>query len=133
MLTIKHLAAVAVSSTTFGYDKRYQYTIPIEMENEVAVGARVLVPFGKGNRKRIAVVLRIDKVTNEDLSKFKPISSLIDNQSLLNEEMIDLLQWIRNTTLCTYFDAFKTLIPIGLGVNMTTKYVLSDKHNAENE
>lgn len=133
MLTIKHLAAVAVSSTTFGYDKRYQYTIPIEMENEVAVGARVLVPFGKGNRKRIAVVIRIDKVTNEDLSKFKPISSIIDRQSLLNEEMIDLLLWIRNTTLCTYFDAFKTLIPIGLGVNMTTKYVLTDKHIAENE
>lgn len=131
MLTIKHLAAVAVSSTTFGYDKRYQYIIPLEMEGKIAVGARVLVPFGTGNRKRIAVVIRIDKVTNEDLSKFKPINSIIDSNSLLNEELVELLIWIRNTTLCTYFEAFKTLIPIGLSVDFKTKYTLSDSQNNE--
>lgn len=100
------------------------------MEDKINVGIRVLVPFGKGNRKRIAVIIRIDEVTNEDLSKFKPISSIIDNDSLLNEEMIDLMLWIRNTTLCTYFDAFRTLIPIGFSVNFTTKYLLTDTLNS---
>lgn len=131
MLKIRHLAAVAVSSTSFGYDKRYQYIIPLEMEEKISVGIRVLVPFGKGNRKRIAVVIRIDEVTNEDLSKFKPINSIIDSEALLNDEMIDLMMWIRNTTLCTYFDAFRTLIPIGLGVNLTTKYILSDTQKSD--
>ena len=133
MLAIKHLAAVAVSSTSFGYDKRYQYIIPVDMENKVFVGARVLVPFGKGNRKRIGVVIRIDEVTNEDLSKFKPINSIIDTESLLNEEMLDLLYWIRNTTLCTYFDAFRTLIPIGLSVNFSVNYKLSDNEDLSEE
>ncbi len=129
MLTIKHLVAVGISSTTFGYDKRYQYTIPLDMDCKVFVGARVLVPFGTGNRKRIGVVIRIDEVTNEDLSKFKPISSVIDTEPLLNDEMIDLLYWIRNTTLCTYFDAFRTLIPIGLSVNFSVQYKLTDNEN----
>ncbi len=133
MLKIKHLAAVAVSSTSFGYDKRYQYIIPIEMEEQICVGIRVLVPFGKGNRKRIAVVIRIDEVTNEDLSKFKPISSIIDKEPLLNNEMVDLMMWIRNTTLCTYFDAFRTLIPIGMGIIYSTKFILANTEELKEE
>ncbi|MGN0675621.1 MAG: hypothetical protein ACI4KG_07700, partial [Oscillospiraceae bacterium] len=127
MLTITHLAAVAVSSAAYGYDRRYKYIIPIEMDGKVMTGARVLVPFGTGNRKRVGVVVRIDDSANEDLSKFKPIISVIDNESLLNDEMLDLMMWIRNTTLCTYFDAFRTLIPIGLSVNFTQKYELAEK------
>lgn len=123
---MKHLAAVAVSSTNFGFDRRYKYIIPVEMEGKVFVGARALVPFGKGNRKRVAVVIRIDDAASEDLSKFKPINSIIDSEPLLNGEMLDLMMWIRNTTLCTYFEAFKTLIPIGLSVDFTQKYVLSE-------
>lgn len=125
MLTVKHLAAVAVSSTNFGFDRRYKYVVPVEMEDCIFVGARVIVPFGNGNRKRVAVVIRIDDAANEDLSKFKPINSIIDSEPLLNEEMLDLMMWIRNTTLCTYFEAFKTLIPIGLSVDITQKYTLS--------
>lgn len=126
MLTIKHLAAVAVSSTTFGYDRRYQYIVPIDMEGKVNVGARVLVPFGTGNRKRVGVVIRIDDAANANLSEFKPINSVIDNEPLLNDEMLELMMWIRDTTLCTYFDAFRTLIPIGLSVNFTTKYSVAE-------
>lgn len=126
MLTVKHLAAVAVSSTNFGFDKRYKYIIPVEMEGKVSVGARVLVPFGNGNRKRVAVVIRIDDSESEDLSKFKPIKAIIDSEPLLNDEMLDLMMWIRNTTMCTYFEAFKTLIPIGLSVDFTQKYALSE-------
>lgn len=126
MLTIKHLAAVAVSGTAYGYDKRYKYTIPPDMEGRVFAGARVLVPFGTGNRKRVAVVMRIDDYSGEDLSKFKPINSIIDSEPLLSGEMLELVTWLRNTTLCTYFEAFKTLIPTGLNVDLTEKYALAE-------
>lgn len=124
MQTIKHLAAVAVSSADYGYDRRYKYTVPIDMDGKAAVGVRVLVPFGNGNRKRIGVIIRIDNASVEDLSRFKPINSIIDDEPLLNSEMLDLVMWLRETTLCTYFEAFKTLIPIGLSVNFTQKYEL---------
>lgn len=134
MLAIRHLAAVAVSSATFGYDKRYQYTIPPEMDGHVFAGARVLVPFGTGNRKRVAIVIRIDDAEGKDLSKFKPINSIIDSEPLLNGEMLELISWLRNTTLCTYFEAFRTLIPTGLNVDLKQKYALSaDENLSEDE
>lgn len=119
------MAAVAVSSTAYGYDRRYKYTVPVELDGKARTGVRVLVPFGNGNRKRVGVIIRIDDAAHEDLSSFKPINSVIDDEPLLNDEMLDMVFWLRNTTLCTYFEAFKTLIPIGLSVSFTQKYELS--------
>lgn len=133
LLTVEHLAAVAISSASYGYDKRYKYIVPVELDDKVTVGIRVLVPFGKGNRKRVAVVIRIDSAENEDLSKFKPIHSVIDSEPLLNGEMLELISWIRNTTLCTYFEAFKTLIPIGMSVDFTQKYTLAEGQDTLSE
>lgn len=121
-------ASVAVSNTSYGYDRRYKYLIPFDMTGSVFAGCRVLVPFGKGNKKRIGVVLSIvpwEELSADDKEKshlFKPIRSVIDKEPLLNAEMLDMLLWIRETTLCTYFEAFRTLIPIGLSVNFTQKY-----------
>ena len=126
----KYIAAVAVSNTTFGYDRRYKYLVPVDLEGRIFVGGRVIVPFGKGNRKRIGVVIRIDNVSDlpdgENVTMFKPLRSVIDNEPLLNAEMLELMMWIRETTLCTYFEAFRTLIPIGLSVNYTSKYIIAE-------
>ncbi|MCI5905173.1 MAG: primosomal protein N' [Oscillospiraceae bacterium] len=126
----KYIAAVAVSNTTFGYDRRYKYLVPVDLEGRIFVGVRVIVPFGKGNRKRIGVVIRIDNVSDlpdgENVTMFKPLRSVIDNEPLLNAEMLELMMWIRETTLCTYFEAFRTLIPIGLSVNYTSKYIIAE-------
>ncbi len=119
---INFIAAVAVSNTSYGYDRRYKYVISPELEETVKVGVRVLVPFGKGNRKRVALVIRIDKADGSDLSKLKPVRSVIDSEPLINDEMLSLMMWLRETTLCTYFEAFKTLIPLGLSVNFAQKY-----------
>ena len=133
MLTVKHLAAVAVEEASYGYDRRYRYIIPIEMEGKVFAGARVLVPFGKGNRKRIGIVIMITDTSGEDVSRLKPIKSIIDSKPLLNDEMLELLVWLRQTTLCTYFEAFRTLIPIGLGVIFDRSCRLAEEDMSEAE
>ena len=131
-MAFSYVAAVAVSNTSYGYDRRYKYRIPVELEERVYVGVRVLVPFGKGNRKRIGVVVRIDNISDlpvgEDITMFKPLRSVIDNEPLLNAEMLELMMWIRETTLCTYFEAFRTLIPIGLSVEFKQNYIVNTKN-----
>lgn len=123
----KYIAAVAVSNTSLYFDRRYKYIVPTELEEIVCPGCRVIVPFGKGNRKRIGVVVRLDLAAGlspeEKMSDFKPIRSVVDKEPPLNGEMLELMMWLRETTLCTYFEAFRALIPIGLNVDYTERYV----------
>ena len=51
---------VAVSNATFHFDKLYTYAVLPEHQNAVRLGSMVLVPFGKGNRARMGVVLACD-------------------------------------------------------------------------
>ena len=51
---------VAVSNATFHFDKLYTYAVLPEHQNAVRLGSMVLVPFGKGSRARMGVVLACD-------------------------------------------------------------------------
>ncbi len=117
------ILSVAISATTYGYDKLYSYKVPDLLSEKAVVGARVLVPFGYGNRKRVGVILGISEGS---AAKLKPIISVIDEKPLLSGEMVDLIKWLKDFSLCTYFDAFKTIVPSGMNVTFSQKYILSD-------
>ena len=48
---------VAVSNATFHFDKLYTYAVMPDQQNAVKLGSMVLVPFGRGSRARMGVVL----------------------------------------------------------------------------
>lgn len=115
---------IAISGAVYGYDKLYSYKLPADLSDDEIKGKRVLVPFGNGNRKRVALVT---DVREGETDKLKPISSVIDEKPLLSDEMLSLLVWLKETTLCTYFDALRCLIPSAMSVNFERKYTLSEK------
>jgi primosomal protein N' (replication factor Y) len=119
---------VAVSNTSYGYDVPYSYRVPAELAEYVSKGMRVLVPFGKGNRKRVALVLNVSESNDLNIARdLKPILSLIDEEPLVNDEMLEMVSWLKETTMCTYFEALKTIIPSGLNVNFAPKYELTGR------
>lgn len=121
---------IAVNNTSYGYDKLYSYRVPVEWTSAVELGKRVLVPFGNGNRKRIGIILEIyeDMAVN---AKIKPISAIIDEESMINAEMLKMILWLKETTFCTYFEAVKTILPSGLSFQLTQKYVLNSEASAD--
>ena len=52
-------AKVVLSSTAYGFDIEYTYKYPDILKGVIRPGVRVLVPFGKGNTKRIGLVTRV--------------------------------------------------------------------------
>ncbi len=120
-------AFVAVSAATAAFDKPFIYLVPDSISKKAVRGSRVLVPFGRANRKRVGLILDVmpaDK--NENISGLKYIFSVVDDTPVLNEEMMGLVLWLRENTFCTYFDAAKALLPSGMNIKLTESYELAE-------
>jgi len=76
------IAEVAVEGTAYHFDKPYCYMVPDDMKNEIKPGARVVVPFGAGNKRRRGIVLAVE---NSDDISCKPLLTLVDKQPLISD------------------------------------------------
>ena len=125
----KMLARVAVSSVPYAADKLYTYRVPDELKDTAAPGKRVLIPFGRGNRRSEGFVL--DIVREEDKPVYKPIDTFLDDAPLLDGRDIRLMRWMKARYFCTYYDALKTLLPGGVWLKSREVWKLNEAVSAE--
>lgn len=121
------VAKVAVSNTAYSFDTEYSYAVPSTFSSAAKAGCRVIVPFGKGNRRRIGFITRLyeRESYNPDL---KLMHSVVDDEPLISEEMMKIIFWLKENTFCTLFEAYKCVVPTGFSYNIVKKYSL---HNAQ--
>lgn len=120
------LAAVAVENTVYHFDKEFSYVIPNSLSDCVKTGCRVLVPFGKGNRKRQAMVLSIFRGESDGL---KEVIKLLDEEPVLTNEMIKMVHFMKEHYFCTLYDAVKAMLPAGINYRVEMLYGISDGFN----
>lgn len=123
------VAQVAVEKTAASFDDLFSYLVPPELCGTVCVGMRVAVPFGRSNKTRAGVIFSLSE--GEHDGKLKSIISAADDGIVLDEEMLKLCEWLKETTFCTYYDAVRTMLPAGLSIKTEEKYALADKYSAE--
>ena len=102
---------VAVSNATFHFDKLYTYAVMPEHQNLVRLGSMVLVPFGKGSRARMGVVLACD--AEPEHSKLKYLFDVAPASACLTPELLRLVKFLKERTFCTWYEAVKAVIPYG--------------------
>ena len=122
------LALVAVENVAYHFDIFYKYIVPFEFSDKCSVGARVLVPFGKGkDTKRQGVVFEIQPC--EDPSGLKEIIAVLDEKPLISAEMLEIAHFLKERTFCTYFEAVRTQLPSGLSYKTTISYFAHENFN----
>ena len=107
------VAQVAVEQTAFHFDRLYSYDAR-PVADTIACGCRVLVPFGKGNRCRQGMVMKVEYVEDATAPPLKPVVAVLDEQPLLNEELLELARFLKERTFCSLFDAVRAMLPTGL-------------------
>ena len=119
-------AKVIVRSNTFHTDNLFTYKIPEFLKNQIYVGHRVLVPFGKGNKPTEAFVFKISDTLEEDM-KLKEVVDVLDEEPIFKLEDLELVNWMKNRYLCTYIDCINLIYPKGYKVNNYKVVSLSDE------
>ena len=103
------VAKIAVSAANFAIDKPYSYAIPAGMA--LQPGMRVIVPFGRGNRRCEGIVLELSE---EEARGLKTVEERLDEYSVLSETMLRLAAFLRERYFCTFYDAARAMLPAGL-------------------
>ena len=115
------IAKIAVSAATYAIDKPYSYWVPEHMA--LAPGMRVVVPFGRGNRRAEGVVLAVEQGTPGGL---KAVEVCLDEEALLDEGMLRLAAFLRERYFCTFYDAVRAMLPAGLWFKTSDSFALTE-------
>ncbi|MDB4349438.1 primosomal protein N', partial [Omnitrophica bacterium] len=88
-------------------DKTFSYRIPKDLEDDMAIGKRVWVPFGP----RRVVGYIVDIIDKVDIEDTRPIESIIDKEPIIPSELLSLAKWISRYYICSWGEAIDAAIP----------------------
>jgi len=99
-----------IADIPYAIDREYDYYIPAQLRPGITRGAFVTVPFGRGNRRHLALVTSLCDRPGTD-GKIKPIDSLCPDSMSLDDELLGLCMFIKEQTLSKVGDVVRSMIP----------------------
>lgn len=96
-------------------EKTFDYLVPSIMENNIKLGKRVLVPFGK--QKLEGFIIEIKDDSGYEL---KEIIKIIDDEPILNDELLELGRKISKENVCNLISIYQSMLPSGYKASSKT-------------
>ena len=93
-------------------DGMFTYSVPQQLEGQVRVGVRVLVPFGRS--KTYVGIVASTQGTVPSVSQIKSIIQVLDVQPILTDTQLRLWQWISDYYMSPIGEVMKAALPSGL-------------------
>lgn len=124
-----NIAKVIVDVPAMQVDRPFDYFIPEDLEELIRPGMRVSVPFG--NRKIQGFVTSLDET--EENPKLKVIDGVMDLAPVLNEELMELGDWLAEDTLSFRVSAYQAMLPAALRAKYEKYFLRLDDENEELE
>lgn len=97
----------------------FTYKVPEEMTGSIAVGKRVIVPFGK--QKVYSALIRRIHTTYTDSIELKEIQSVLDDYPVVSEQQFKFWEWISTYYMCTTGEVMNAALPTALKLQSETR------------
>lgn len=106
----------------------FTYRIPEGLRGHIAVGLRVIVPFGP--RKFYTAI--VDGLhDNEPEYEVKEIAGVLDSRPIVRNPQVKLWRWMADYYLCTLGDVMRAALPAGLKVESETNVEVNPDLSAD--
>ena len=107
------LAKILINTSVNTLNKVYDYLVPEELENEVEIGKRVQISFGRGKNLEEGIIVKLEEKYDPPKYKLKSIESILDDVSYVDEKRLKLAKYIAYVYFCNVYDALKLMLPPG--------------------
>ena len=111
------ISSVLIQYSVKSLNKVFDYLIPDTLKDKIKVGNKVLVPFGKSNVE--GFVLKIHNNIEENID-YKEITSIIESDFYLNEELLKLGKYMSDFLLCNLISCYQIMLPKALKASVKT-------------
>ncbi len=101
-------------------DGSFSYAIPPDLQDQVRIGQRVEVSFGK-RRNYAAIVLRIHD-QKPAYKNIKPILRIIDEEPIIDSRSMELWLWMADYYMCALGEVMQAALPSYLKMSSETYY-----------
>ncbi len=102
-------------------DHAYTYAVPPSLQNQLAVGKRVIAPFGRGDKQTIGFCVGRTEAKPE--RRVKAILDVLDEHTLLTEHLLKLTRWMADYYLCGWGQVLNAVVPAGVKKQAGTRLV----------
>ena len=104
------------SSQTFSYpgSNSLSYAIPEDLEDKLAIGSLVLVPYRNQKENGLIIDIYNDLSDEEKSFNIREIEDLISENFSFNSELINLIKFVSSYYACSYSEVFSSVLATGL-------------------
>ncbi len=113
---MRKYAKIIIQSLSDKLDRFFTYLIPNEFMENIFLGSVVKVSFGNHNKIVFGFVFEIldeNELLESDRKYLKNIKSIksVDDRFFLSNESLELIKYIKQKYLCSYYEAISLFIP----------------------
>lgn len=117
------VVGVLVELSNKNIDRVFDYLVPLELVDKVKLGIKVKVPFSRQILE--GFIVEVKDFSNSKV-ELREVISIVDDEVILNDELLELGKKIKASTLATLISCYQVMLPKALkaknGSNVNIKY-----------
>ncbi len=104
------LIQVAIARKLTDHKDKLTYRVPEHLQSQIGWGSLVLVPMGRGNQQVNGCVAGFTDDGADDAA-YKEILAVLESQTLLTQELVELANWMSEYYLCPCYYILEYMLP----------------------